>query len=301
MSSEKHITALKDEHFPALASLFNSVFGKQVKPNFLRKKYQNGYLGKEMPAQVALDSQGGVIGFFGLLPARFQQQGQCLWAAQAMDIMVASEYRGQGFFKAMGQAAQAQAREIGYDFLFTFPNQKAEPAFLKGLDWEQLHQMRCFEMNNSLWKRMIKNNSGLDVSPWKEGELQFLTELSPGIGGGGRNLSFFEHKNAIHPSGIWEGEHGHAWLSSAGGILKIGDLAPRNMIQGNALVAELTHDFRQSGLKKVYFQCSPHEQMSSWFGPQWRSFDTWKVLGLALKSGLEMDRLFFTLADLDTF
>jgi GNAT superfamily N-acetyltransferase len=80
-------------------------------------------------------SNGIPAGFFGNIPINLHFGKEVIKCAQAVDAMVAPQFRRQGLFTELGRQTYQKLDQDGFALTYTFPNPISEAGVLKHLDW----------------------------------------------------------------------------------------------------------------------------------------------------------------------
>jgi len=101
-------------------------------------KYEENVFAR--PIHIVATSDKRIVGFRSFWPWEFICRGQVLKAYQPVDTVVHPDYQGQGLFTKLTEKALKQAKEIGADLLFNFPNHNSLPGYLK-LGWNYVAKL----------------------------------------------------------------------------------------------------------------------------------------------------------------
>ena len=80
---------------------------------------------------VYAEDAGIVCGYYHTVICRMIFRGRPCLAGMVQDVGTASSHRRLGIFRAMGAFAIARMRERGVEFIYTFPNDKSLPSFVR--------------------------------------------------------------------------------------------------------------------------------------------------------------------------
>ncbi len=123
------------EDFPALRACMEQILVEtagQKAPGFGQPFWEWQYLEEGHGSIVVVADDGGSIaGYYHVLLLGMRYGGRAATAAMVQDVATLAAYRGQGVFRAMGGLALQCMRERGVDFIYTFPNAKSLPSFLR--------------------------------------------------------------------------------------------------------------------------------------------------------------------------
>ena len=83
-------------------------------------------------------SDDTLAAIYAVQPARVRLEGSRRLAAQSVDTLVDSEFRGRGLFTTMADAGYRRTRDAGGAFVYGFPNGNSAPGFFGKLGWLSL-------------------------------------------------------------------------------------------------------------------------------------------------------------------
>lgn len=140
-----------ESDIPQLIDLMNSQYSrKKYGSYFLWQYFSSIYPTILMCA--FLDSQ--LIGMFGL-QKRILESGA--YVGQAIDLLVASEWRGKGIFKLLGEKATGYFQDI--DLFCVLPNQYGKNACEKAFGWRTLCKMNSMCLHKEHYMNLSKKTS----------------------------------------------------------------------------------------------------------------------------------------------
>src|SRR5262249_27106730 len=106
--------------------------GGQKGGGFGRALWEWQYLATERPSLIVVADDGGrICGYYHVLLFDMRYHGRDRLGAMVQDVATLAAYRGQGVFRAMGGHALERMRARGVDFVYTFPNARSLPSFLR--------------------------------------------------------------------------------------------------------------------------------------------------------------------------
>ena len=76
-----------------------------------------------------------LVGHYAVVPVKFIFNQKNIDAVLSMSTMVDLSYRKYGVFSDQANDVYRKAIELGYKFVYGFPNKKSAPGFKKRLDW----------------------------------------------------------------------------------------------------------------------------------------------------------------------
>ncbi len=99
---------------------------------FDRTLWEWQYLRNEIPSVIVVaETAAGLCGYYHALRFRMHLGGRPVIGAMVQDVGTLSAYRRQGVFRAMGGFALERLRATGIDFIYTFPNARSLPSFVR--------------------------------------------------------------------------------------------------------------------------------------------------------------------------
>ncbi|MDH5493683.1 MAG: GNAT family N-acetyltransferase [Myxococcales bacterium] len=82
--------------------------------------------------------EGSIAGIYAVQMVRMRVDGELRLAAQSVDTLVGSAYRGQGLFVRLAEQTYRRCAEAGVDFVYGFPNGNSAHGFFNRLGWSTL-------------------------------------------------------------------------------------------------------------------------------------------------------------------
>jgi len=112
---------------------------------FDRTLWEWQYLQNELPSMIVVaEAEDGLCGYYHLLRFRMRVHGRPAMAAMVQDVGTLSGYRRQGAFRAMGGLALERLRAEGIDFIYTFPNARSLPSFVRDHRYDVVTQVPVY-------------------------------------------------------------------------------------------------------------------------------------------------------------
>ncbi|HJQ82925.1 MAG TPA: GNAT family N-acetyltransferase, partial [Candidatus Binatia bacterium] len=162
----------------------------QKAPGFGQAFWEWQYLRGERGSLVVIAEDGGrIIGYYHVLLVGMRYAGRPAAGAMVQDVATLAAYRGQGVFRAMGGFALDALRARGIDFIYTFPNARSLPSFLRDHAYRVAGRVPVYaaplDVGRLLWEKVqiAAERLLLDVDAlaraygWTERE---ILSLSPG-------------------------------------------------------------------------------------------------------------------------
>lgn len=153
-----------------------------------------------------------IIGQYANIPARLKLNGKFLNSVTVIDLMVRPEYRRQGLFKKMGEAANQQLAQAGVALSLAFPSRSdSYSGFINKLGWFKVGDLPV--MVKLVWPLTLRRKTKLEgrkariekvsVFPAQINQLweRLKTEIPIGIE---RNQSYLNWRYFKNPSAKYE-------------------------------------------------------------------------------------------------
>jgi Acetyltransferase (GNAT) domain len=111
--------------------------GGQKGPSFGPALWEWQYVRGEHPALIVVaEGDGGKLcGYYHVPLVNLQIHGQPVLGAMVQDVATLAAYRGQGVFRDMGACALAAMKTRGVGMIYTFPNHRSLPSFVRNHDY----------------------------------------------------------------------------------------------------------------------------------------------------------------------
>ena len=134
-------------------------------------------------------SNGIPAGFFGNIPINLHFGNEVIKCAQAVDAMVAPQFRRQGLFTELGRQTYQKLDQDGITLTYTFPNPISEAGVLKHLDWMAVGRVpryiKIIDMDISLESNAKNTYKSLAYKIIQRlishSKRKYITELSPKV------------------------------------------------------------------------------------------------------------------------
>ncbi len=300
---------LKDIKF-----LYKECFHEDVQMDFLVRKFDTETFGASNIGYIAYDKLGNPAAHYGVFPCRIVIKGQTFMCAQSGDTMTHPEHRRKGLFFSLANITYKLAKENGIKFVFGFPNPQTSYYGLMKLGWvhkENLNICKLWVFTFPLAYICAKLSflNGIyqvyarAILRSKLSERKFFDNpLIDGDSGGVlRNEDFFNYKNYIKKELIEI--KGKCIYVKTAGKLRIGDIEKTDEESFYKIVKKLRQIARLLGCYAVVFYYTPSVEYEKFLSNRFASACSkgLPICWLDLDSGLELDLLKFSQADLDTY
>ena len=111
--------------------------GGQKGPSFGPALWEWQYVRGERAALIVVaEGEGGKLcGYYHVPLVNLQIHGRAVLGAMVQDVATLAAYRGQGVFRDMGACALASMHARGVGMIYTFPNHRSLPSFVRNHDY----------------------------------------------------------------------------------------------------------------------------------------------------------------------
>jgi hypothetical protein len=121
---------LNIDNINLLPSLFENAFGGRRELDEILVKYKLHDIYSSYVSFLAFSEETNELaGFYGVLPSKFNYEGQVHLCGQVCDLMTHSNYRRLGLFELMAKEAHNFLQINGFKFVYTFPYEGAVSYF----------------------------------------------------------------------------------------------------------------------------------------------------------------------------
>ena len=287
-----------------LARLYTAVYGIDIAVDFFIRKYDTAFTGVENVGFIAYDSHGKPVAYYGVIPCFIRHGEEIILSAQSGDTMTHPKHRYKGLFVKLSNMTFDLCRQIGIRLVFGFPNQNSYPAMIKTLGWIETEKMSRFSIPVNVSHKLdfFRNR--------KQHRVKVLNELlssqsnlrnsviEDGYSGVYRDDAYFNYKNYTKTCVVKIGS-GDVWIK-IGRELIIGDIS-LNGTDSNEFFSKIISLADQLHLNKISFQVSKGCRLHDLFASRYNAFPSFPVLFKDFESGLPLDKIKFTFADIDIF
>jgi GNAT superfamily N-acetyltransferase len=130
---------VKLSDIPQLVNLMNIQYARKKDESYFLWQYFNSHYPAVLMCAFIDDR---VVGMFGLQKKRLNNGAV---VGQAIDLLVAPEWRGKGIFKNLGEKTISCFDDL--DLLCVFPNRNGKIACEKGLGWKTIGKINSMSLN----------------------------------------------------------------------------------------------------------------------------------------------------------
>ncbi len=310
-SADFRVERLSGGNLPDLGLLDKAVYGVDRPGYSFQKKYATAYTGAQYLGYLAYNGQNEPVAYYGVMPCRLQYKDRILLAAQSGDTMTHPAYRNKGLFVKLCQLTVELCRREGVKLLFGFPNQHSYPGLVNKLGWTTTGAMECFCVSvaavplAALSSRFtfLKRSYLAWCTARRKGRLLPLrgvpsSAVDATSGGVYRDDAYLNYKTYSSTQVIRIGK-AKAWIR-IGQDLVLGDLSLEGQDFGETIVA-LKKIAAGLGLRRIYFHSSTGTPLHRLFAARYPVTPSFPVIFRDLDSGIPLEQLKFTFADIDIF
>lgn len=299
------LSKLKD-----LEVLKKAVYGHAPPKNFLQKKYDVAYTGKDYIGYIAYNKKNIPIAYYGVIPCFIQYKSQIILAAQSGDTMTHPLFRYKGMFIELAKITFDLCKTEGIQLVFGFPNQNSYNGLIK-LGWIKTEQSESFIIPvNTLPVKKFSEKLGFTkyfYNQYAKFTLKkyFLQRhglsnpiITEGFGGVYRDEKYLRYKTYGNTQVITIGS-AKIWFKIKRNFI-IGDIE-LDGFDFDELIKKLKKISKRLGLQKIYFQTSQGTRLHCLFSERFKSSPSFPVLFKNLGTDIPLKEIKFTFADIDIF
>lgn len=133
------------DQIPQIQSLFTTVFGRNIPADFIRWRYAENPMG--LITSLTVQNSDSVEAHYASTPNEFTSSIGTLRGSMVAAVMTNPASRGKGLFQSLGYKHEVQMKELGFDFLYAFPNRNSDPIFIHKLGWQSVYEIPFLSLN----------------------------------------------------------------------------------------------------------------------------------------------------------
>ena len=310
-NTEYSIERLGKDNLADIAKLYKAVYGRAAAPGLFIKKYDTAYTGRQWLGFIAYSKDHVPVGYYGVIPCFLQHGDNKILSAQSADTMTHPQYRFKGLFVELSKMTFDLCRAEGIKLIFGFPNQNSFHGAINKLGWKMTDTMDCFmiPVKTIPIQKIIRRVSFLKplYNKYRHRVLQkYLAPgerianslISEGYYGVCRDADYLAYKT-YHNTVVIRTAHSLAWIKLNTALI-IGDMKTsmndfdKTMLEIKKLAAKL-------GMDQIQFHISPGTVLHSLFINRYQPIPSFPVLFQDMDSGIPLDKIKFSFADIDIF
>lgn len=298
-SKQYSIVRLNKNNLGDLKKLHAAVYGVQLADDYFQKKYDTAYTGIEDVGFIGYNTDKLPVAYYGVIPCFLQYEKSIMLVAQSADTMTHPQHRNKGMFIKLSVMTFDLCRQLGITLIFGFPNQNSYPAMIKHLGWIETEKMSRFVIPvRNLFSHRRKNHEAIleELLLPKKGIPNSVIE--EGYGGVYRDKAFYQYK-AFTKTYVIKISSGDVWIKINKNLI-VGDI----MLTGNkdqVFFDEIKELAKKLHLNKVSFQVCSGCHLHDLFARHSKAISSFPVLFKDFGSGLPLEKIKFTFADIDIF
>ena len=305
------VARLTKDNLEDIAKLHEAVYDRVPAPGHFHKKYNTAYTGIEYAGFIAYNHEMIPIAYYGVIPCFIQYGNEIILAAQSADTMTHPRHRYKGMFMELSNMTFALCRELGIRLIFGFPNQNFYKASADKWGWQTTDTLDYFTIpvSGSPFRAVLRK-----LSPGKlytrysahsiENELVTAagvsnSVLTDGFAGVHRDDKYLNYKKysdtkvvQIDSSKVWISNK-HDWL--------IGDMEGVNENNFAFVMERLKKIAKRSVVRQIQFHCSPGTSLHKFFSKYYEPMKSFPVIFQDFGSRFPLEKIKFTLADIEIF
>ncbi|MDN3547666.1 GNAT family N-acetyltransferase [Mucilaginibacter aquaedulcis] len=306
------IERLNSVNINDVAALHNIVYNRAIPKEFFAKKYDTAYTGTSYIGYIAYNASHLPIAYYGVIPTLISYDGGIILAAQSADTMTHPKFRYAGLFTTLAKQTFDLCTAEEIKLIFGFPNQNSLPGFIGKLQWQITEYMDCFMIpvkGGQPLERLVNKFSFLKPAYNLYENLilkKFLAQqrgISSSISvdhynGVLRGESYLKYKT-YSPTRVIQIDQSKFWIKFQNGMT-IGD-AEINKIDFVATMGKLIELARKLGVSQIQFHTSPNTSLHALFAEHYQPVTSFPIIFKDLGSGVSLENIKFTFADIDVF
>jgi hypothetical protein len=310
-TKEYTVERLSRSNLPDLIRLHAAVYG-ELKPAYFTSKYDTSYSGISYVGFLAYNNNRIPIAFYGVTPCFLIYREQKILAAQSVDTMTHPEHRYKGMFVELSHKTFELCKESGISLIFGFPNQNSLHGAIHKLGWKMTGFMDYFQIpvktiplyalsrrlpifkglyawyTDLILRKLMLPEKGLPNSMKKEG---FAVV--------DRSSEYLQYRTYSSTKVLIVGKC-KAWIKLSDSLM-IGDIEGADKHNFPQLIKELKKLTAKLGIRQVQFHCSRETSLHHLFSQSISPAPSFHMLFQDFGSPIPIEKVKFTLADIDIF
>ncbi|HEX5151442.1 MAG TPA: GNAT family N-acetyltransferase [Parafilimonas sp.] len=310
-NEDYYIKQLNADKLKDLEVLYKAVYGSHLPQNYYQKKYDTAYTGASYVGFVAYDTDNTPVAYYGVLPCFIQYKDEIILAAQAVDAMTHPQHRYKKLFTKLASSTFKLCKQTGIRLIFGFPNQNSYHGHVHNLGWKVSENMERFTIPiytfplasllryfkwiqpiyikyvNRVLHRYRITQAGLPNPVIKEE-----------YGGVFRDEKYLQHKTYSNTQVLKVGST-KVWVRIKNDLM-IGDIEMTDD-DLDKVIKVLKKISKFLGVPAISFQTSIGTYMHTAFAKRYKPLPSFPIIFLNLNTTIPVNKLKFTLADIDIF
>jgi hypothetical protein len=302
---------LDENRLKDLLYLYNSVFKTNAEMDFIKKKYDTGFTGVKYTGFIAYDKNNSPAAYYGVFPLFVVHKDNTFLAAQSGDTMTRAEHRGKGLFYSLATETYKLASELGVKFVFGFPNMNSYKGFLK-LKWIHRGYIKKYKINTLSppvsyaakklrpFNKIYNKYADSVISGYRAGKVSFSSSVNTGeYISVKHDDDFFKYKNYSKKYVIEL--YGKCVYFKIEGAMMIGDIEKCTEQEFWLIIKKLKQISFRLFIPAIIINICVDTDYDNYLSKALNAEENLPVCYFNLSDELDLDKLQFTAADIDTF
>jgi hypothetical protein len=310
-TNEYTVERLNRSNLPDLVKLHAAVYG-ELKTGYFTGKYDTSYTGISYIGFLAYNNNRVPIAFYGVTPCFLTYGNEEILAAQSVDTMTHPEHRYKGMFVELSHKTFELCKESGIRVIFGFPNQNSLHGAIHKLGWKMTGFMDYFNIpvktiplyslsrRFQSFKKLYAWYTRLILSKFLLPEKGLSNSMKEeGFAVVNRTTEYLQYRTYSATRLIRAGKC-KAWIKLSDSLM-IGDIEGANKHNFPELLKELKRIAALLGIRQVQFHCSRETGLHHLFSQSITPVPSFHMLFQDFGSPIPIEKVKFTLADIDIF
>ncbi len=269
------IERICEEDLFKLKELYTVVVKKDIKIEFLKKKFNTQAFGKSFIGFLALDSlTNEPAAYYGVFPIMVLHEGKRVLTAQSGDTMTHPKHQGKGLFTKLAQMTYELAHSEGIELVWGMPNKNSYPGFVKKLNWIDNGNLLKFKLklgtipiakiiqklNLPFFSSIYTNCCKKVLSNYKNPFTKLESAKNTCIL---KDEAFFYYKNYYLNRFVFSNDENIIWAKIDGALL-IGDIFCNSENDFRIILRQLKMKCRYLGISEILFYCNSNYSNYNW-------------------------------------
>jgi hypothetical protein len=299
---------LEKTHLKDVQYIFLKAFNKKVSIDYLIHKYDTSYLGIKPVATIAYDNQKP-IAFYGAIPQLFELNGDKFLIALACDSYTLPQYQKKGLHYNLALRSYELMKKYDLKLVYAFHSENTYYS-TKKLNWIELPSMKRFHIHtgalpiakvinklrlNKLFSRLMFSVFKPYIIQTAENPLAMNNKLHQRY-----SKSFYKYKESFNPHFIISINNCIFYVKCSS-ILHIGYIDYKNIASLKAALETLTKLCKKMGISEILFQLDSTTKQHKELSILEEGLPSWKMGYLLFDEQIDISKIGFNYADVDTF
>jgi hypothetical protein len=310
-NEEYYIKRLDAARLKDLEVLYKAVYGSHLPKNYYQKKYDTAYTGASYVGFVAYNVDNTPAAYYGVLPCFMQYKDEIILTAQAVDAMTHPQHRYKRLFTKLASNTFDLCKQTGIRLVFGFPNQNSYHGLVHTLGWKISGNMERFTIPTTTfplaslsqhfkWTKSIYDKYvNCVLHRYKLSQAGLPNSVITGeYGGVFRDEKYLQYKTYSNTQVLKIGNT-KVWTRIKNQLM-IGDIEMADDDLDN-VIETLKKISKSLGAPAISFHTSIGTHLHTLFAKQYKPLPSFPIIFLDLDATIPLNKLKFTLADIDIF